>query len=184
MFEKYFPMTKFKTSLLKVVESFSKISLITEKLIRKDFFYRCTPIESLLQSTIECLYNYSCVDDLAVYLNTTLQSPTPLDKNQTRFSPNDTVDSIVQQMFIETCSLNVSYQQFFNECRPLSCSVTLTERNSFIIVFTTLVGLYGGLTTFLRFMVPTLLIWIFKFVALCKRRGAQIQVEPVVSNEH
>jgi hypothetical protein len=152
--------------------------------IEKFFFYRCTPLESLLQSTIECLYDDSCVDDLTVYLNMTLQSPIPLNENQTRFSPNDTIDSIVQQMFIETCSPNVSYQEFFNECRPLSCSITLTERNSFIVIFTILLGLYGGLITFLRFMVPTLLTWNYKLIILCKRRDRRIQAEPVISNGH
>ncbi|CAF1007600.1 unnamed protein product [Adineta steineri] len=115
----------------------------------------CTPLESLLQSTIECLYEQSCVDLLGIYLNMSLPNSTiPLYKNETRFSATDTVDSIVQQMFVETCSSNVSYNQYFEQCKPDSCSVTLFESGSFIIIVTTILGLYGGLTTFLKLVVP------------------------------
>ncbi|CAM2730546.1 unnamed protein product, partial [Rotaria socialis] len=77
----------------------------------------CTPLEALLQSTIECLYEQSCVDLLGIYLNMSLpNSSISLKKNETRFSSTNTTDSIVQQMFVETCSSNVSYNQYFEQC--------------------------------------------------------------------
>ena len=139
----------------------------------------CTPLESLLRSTIECLYEQSCVDLLSTYLNMYLSdSPTPLNKSKTRFSSNDTVDSIVQQTFIETCSSNVSYNQFFAQCQPHSCSVTLFESNSFILIVTTILGLYGGLTTFLKLIVPLLVFSTYKLIRKYKQR-AQIGVQQV-----
>ncbi|CAF3582183.1 unnamed protein product, partial [Adineta steineri] len=125
----------------------------------------CTPLESLLQSTIECLYEQTCVDLLGIYSNMSLpNSPAPLNKNETRFSSNDTIDSIVQQMFIETCSSNVSYNQYFEQCKPDSCSVTLFEPGSFIIAVTTILGLYGGLTTFLKLVIPFLVFSTYKLI--------------------
>ncbi|CAF3912120.1 unnamed protein product [Adineta steineri] len=137
----------------------------------------CTPLESLLQSTIECLYEQSCVDLLGIYLNMSLpNSSISLNKNETRFSSNDTIDSIVQQMFVETCSSNVSYNQYFEQCKPDSCSVTLFEQGSLIIVITTILGLYGGLTTFFKLVVPFLVFSTYKLIRKYKQRsqvGAQ-----------
>ncbi|UJR06785.1 hypothetical protein I4U23_011072 [Adineta vaga] len=117
----------------------------------------CTPLEAVLHSSIECMYEQACIDRLTMYLNLSSSTPTPLNQSETRFLSNDTVDSIVQQMFIETCSSNVSYNQFFQQCRPLSCSVTLIKRNSLTVVITALLSLYGGLTTFLKLVVPVLI---------------------------
>ncbi|CAF1007772.1 unnamed protein product [Adineta steineri] len=137
----------------------------------------CTPLESLLQSTIECLYEQSCVNLLSIYLNMSLPNPPiSLNKNKTRFSPTDTIDSIVQQMFVETCSSNVSYNQYFEQCKPDSCSVTLLESGSFSIVITTILGLYGGLTTFLKLVVPFLVFSTYKLVRKYKQR-AQVGVQ-------
>lgn len=139
----------------------------------------CNPLESLLRSTIECLYEQSCVDLLTTYLNTSLShSLTLLNNSKTRFSSNHTVDSIVQQTFIETCSSNVSYNQFFEQCQPRSCSVTLFGPNSLILIVTTIVGLYGGLTTFLKLIVPLLVFTTYKLVRKYKQR-AQIGVQQV-----
>ncbi|CAF1303056.1 unnamed protein product [Adineta steineri] len=94
----------------------------------KGYLVGCTPLESLLQSTLECLYEESCIDLLTTYLNMSLSNYlVPLNKSETRFSSNGTVNSIVQEMFVETCSSNVSYNQFFEECKPDYCSVTILE---------------------------------------------------------
>ncbi|CAF1406566.1 unnamed protein product [Adineta steineri] len=138
----------------------------------KGYLVGCTPLESLLQSTLECLYKHSCIDLLTTYLNMSLPNHfVPLNKSETRFSSNDTVNSIVEKMFVETCSSNVSYNQFFEECNPDYCSVTVLETGSFIIVITTILGLYGGLTTFLKLVVPFLVFSTYKLVRKYKQRA-------------
>ncbi|CAF0734638.1 unnamed protein product [Adineta steineri] len=145
----------------------------------KGYLVGCTPLESLLQSTLECLYEQSCIDLLTTYLNMSLPNHlVPLNKSETRFSLNDTVDSIVEKMFVETCLSNVSYNQFFEECKPDYCSVTLVEPGSFIIVITTILGLYGGLTTFLKLVVPFLVFSIYKLVRKYKQR-AQVGIQQI-----
>ncbi|CAF1007717.1 unnamed protein product [Adineta steineri] len=67
-------------------------------------------------------------------------------------------------MFVETCSSNVSYNQYFEQCKPDSCSVTLFESGSFIIIVTTILGLYGGLTTCLKLIVPFLVFSTYKLI--------------------
>ena len=137
----------------------------------------CTILESVLASTIECLYEQTCVELLTTHLNLSIPIPTLLKNNETRFSPNATVASIVQQMFIETCSSNVSYNQFFEQCHPLSCSATFVKRNSPIYVVTKLFGLYGGLTTALKVIIPFLVFPLGKVIRK-RRRTLQTKVHP------
>ncbi|CAF0984316.1 unnamed protein product [Adineta steineri] len=145
----------------------------------------CTPLESLLQSTIECLYEQSCVDLLGTYLNMSLSnSSISLNKNETRFSSTNTTDSIVQQMFVETCSSNVSYNQYFEQCKPDSCSVTLFESGSFIIVVTTILGLYGGLTTFLKLLVPFLVFSTYKLIPAASSNNNTTTIVNTDHEEH
>ncbi|CAF0764694.1 unnamed protein product [Adineta steineri] len=145
----------------------------------KGYLVGCTPLESLLQSTLECLYEQSCIDLLTTYLNMSLSNHlVPLNKSETRFSSNGTVNSIVQEMFVEMCSSNVSYNQFFEECKPDYCSVTILEPGSFIIVITTILGLYGGLTTFLKLVVPFLVFSTYKLIRKYKQR-AQVGVQQI-----
>ncbi|CAF1335115.1 unnamed protein product [Adineta steineri] len=149
----------------------------------KGYLVGCTPLESLLQSTLECLYEQSCIDLLTTYLNMSLSNHLlPLNKSETRFSSNDTVNYIVEKMFVETCLSNVSYNQFFEECKPDYCSVTVFETASFVIVITTILGLYGGLTTFLKLVVPFLVFSTYKLVRKYKQRAqVGIQQIPVTS---
>ncbi|CAF1008864.1 unnamed protein product [Adineta steineri] len=145
----------------------------------KGYLVGCTPLESLLQSTLECLYEQPCIDLLTTYLNMSLSSHlVPLNKSETRFSTDDTVNSIVEQMFVETCSSSVSYNQFFEQCKPDYCSVTIFEPGSFIIVITTILGLYGGLTTFLKLVVPFVVFSTYKLVRKYKRR-AQVGIQQI-----
>ena len=130
----------------------------------------CTPLEALLRSSIECLYGQECIDFLIMHLNLSLPSPKPLNMNETRFSSNASIDSIVQQMFIESFSSNISYNNFFKYCNPQICTVTLIKRNTVLIVLTTILGLYGGLTTFLKLVVPFLVPLIFRVIGKCKQK--------------
>ncbi|CAF1141419.1 unnamed protein product [Adineta ricciae] len=127
------------------------------------YFVGCTPLESLLQSTFECFYNQSCVDLLVTYLNISLPSSiVTLNKNETRFSMNDTIESIVEEIFIERWLSNISYAKFFEQCKPVACYITVTHRNSFLFAVTTVLGLQGGLVTFFKLVVPWLLLSVEK----------------------
>ena len=90
----------------------------------------CTSLEALLQSTIECLYEQTCLDLLIMYLDLPSTLPQQLNRNETRFSANATINSVFQEMFIETCSSTISYNRFFDQCHPLSCSVTVTNETT------------------------------------------------------
>ena len=118
----------------------------------------CFPIESLLLSSIQCLYNETCLDLIHSFINSSMTGNfTPLDTNIiSRFPQNITLNSIAQDLFIEALEANISFDAYFTECRPSFCSYSITKYWSILPIITTILGLYGGLTVALQLVVPYL----------------------------
>ena len=68
-----------------------------------------------------------------------------------------TVEELITSMFIEEWSSNVSYSTFFIQCKPLLCSYSVSQRKDILRITAILLGIYGGLTTILRFVTPSLI---------------------------
>ncbi|UJR22378.1 hypothetical protein I4U23_025440 [Adineta vaga] len=136
----------------------------------------CLPLQSLLRSTLECFYNQSCINMITSYVNV-LIVPQKLNLTNTRFLPNLLIDNLVQEMFIEFWSLNVSYEKFFQQCQPMFCSYKLIDRYNVLYVVTTIVGLYGGLTVLLKLVVPFIVRRLYDLFR--QNRRINIQVLPI-----
>ncbi|CAF4086492.1 unnamed protein product, partial [Adineta steineri] len=65
----------------------------------------CYPFESLLQSTLECLYNISCIDQLKSMYNYSNITFNPL--NNSLSSANTTVQSLIETLFVERWETDV-----------------------------------------------------------------------------
>ena len=134
----------------------------------------CSVVETLLRSTLECLYNQICISRL-VHFAATVDIVHPLAINlsamestlPSRFQVNTMVEDIVNALFVEQWHINVSYPVFYNQCVPIYCSYTLEEHNSFLNIASRLLGLYGGLTVSLRFIAPYLIKLALKIRGRC-----------------
>ena len=123
----------------------------------------CYMVEGVLQSTLECLFNAKCVQMLATILpmiNNT--DGYLLESSETKFSPNTTIETIVNALFVENWSTTSSFSNYYRKCAPISCTYTFTQTGSVIFIITTLLGLFGGLTIVLRFVVFNLVHWWYK----------------------
>ncbi|CAF1419135.1 unnamed protein product [Adineta steineri] len=127
------------------------------------FVSTCIPLESLLASSLECFYNSTCITQIFPSLNITEQ----LNAFQTsRYAINTTVEQILQNLMLEQWEPNISFSKFFTQCNITSCTYSITMGNDFLYVITALLGIYGGLTVFLRLIVPH----IVKFIVRHLRR--------------
>ena len=101
----------------------------------------CYPLETILQSTLECLFHPTCINntDNFIILNSSLV-------NSSRFPLNTTIESIVNKLMVEEFLNKTSYELYFDRCEPLSCSYSYNDKNDIIEGITNLIGLYGGLS--------------------------------------
>ena len=130
----------------------------------------CTIDSAVRQSTLECFYNQSCFDTLVYHLN--LTEPIHFDILNPNISSiyrrNDTIDDLLKNLMIEEWISNSSYQNYYENCLPSTCSYTKNSKTPLIIIITTLIGLLGGLVKILRIIVPML-------VRIVRRRRQQQQ---------
>jgi hypothetical protein len=132
----------------------------------------CYPLESLLKSTLECLYNVSCFS-LLQYVNRSFK---PLnDSHPSRYQKNSTVESILSQLMIEQWNNNINYEKYYNECSPSFCSYSYIEHNPILQVLTLLLGLYGGLTIIMNLVALLLVALCHKILIRYQRRHVQVQ---------
>ena len=123
----------------------------SENITIKGLKMGCTPSETLLASTLECFYDSTCINLLQQHTyNITFPASFPLATINTRFSVNSTIGQLVEEIFIEKWLTSTSYLGYFNECSPDLCSYAYVEQVNLLYTVTFLLGLYGGLTFFLK----------------------------------
>ncbi|CAF1598752.1 unnamed protein product, partial [Adineta ricciae] len=116
-------------------------------------------------SNLQCFYNQSCVSTLQSYFTGVLQfNATALDSSLTsQYSQNSTIQDLLNYLMVEEWDIRGNYTSYYADCRPSQCVYTYTVRNGILYIATTLIGLLGGLITFLRLLVPR----IVKFFVRC-----------------
>jgi hypothetical protein len=131
----------------------------------------CYPLESLLKSTFECLYDSACFSQLQI----SNESFTPLSISRaSRYSINSTVESILKELMIEDWPRNISYENYYTKCAPSYCSYSYLEYLPTIEIFTGLLGLYGGLMIINKVVVSmSMTLWQYAI----RRRNNRIQPE-------
>ena len=142
------------------------------------------PLQSLLMSTLECLYNDSCLFQIKAFINTTVSSTnfTTL-KLSSEYNANNSYDKIeilANKLFIQSWNNESSFKSYFNQCHPLTCQYTYQSRLILIYMITTIIGLIGGLTIALRLLAPLIVklapkVW--NYVTCQQRDNVVLTVE-------
>ena len=100
----------------------------------------CYPLESLLQSTFQCLYDQQCIDSTQ-----TFEAMNKSASKLSRFAINSSIESIVNHLLVEEYVRSITYEKYFNQCSPSSCSYSYTDKSNIIDGISNLIALYGGL---------------------------------------
>ena len=128
------------------------------------FYIGCYIIESLLQSTLECFYDQTCINTLQSYYRSPTQSNvTALNPSlSSQYFVNSTIQALINNLMVEQWNISEKYNSYYNACQPSECIYTYSGRNGIIYIVTTLIGLVGGLITVLKIGVPLLVNFVSK----------------------
>lgn len=126
------------------------------------FFTGCYALEALLQSTLECFFNQTCVDFVQVNVKPFETSNfTAIDSNSmTLFTPTWTIENITAQLMVDQWNSSISYQKYFEQCQPLLCTFLRARKHNSLYIVTKLIGLIGGLVTAFQLLVPIMVDFI------------------------
>lgn len=112
-----------------------------------NFFIDCFPVDGLFQSTLECFYSRSCMIEIDQHMYLSLGESfnfSALDSNQNW--PNETIESIVNRLMIDSWKKNLSYSSYYNTCAPLVCTFDYIGRSNIFVVVMTMISIFGGLS--------------------------------------
>ena len=154
----------------------SQLSFVTnaETFNVPGFYVGCYVIEALLQSTLECFYHQTCVDELQLYLspNSSLKVTALNSSLPSQYAENASIEHLLQNLMVEQWKWSPVYNRYYDECQPIQCTYSIETRNDAIYIVTTMFGIVGGLITVLKFVVPQ----VVKFVRKKMRRSSQSTV--------
>jgi hypothetical protein len=136
----------------------------------------CLPLDALLQSSLSCLYNQSCLDMIRASLY--YHKPIPVDilTYSSSMESNTTIETILSQLFVLKWSYHFSFDRYFNECNPQSCQYSYSIKYNRIYVITTLIALFGGLIQGLHFIISCMVLIIFKLYDFLKKKKNNVVV--------
>ncbi|CAF4068867.1 unnamed protein product [Adineta steineri] len=147
----------------------------------------CYTIDLLLLSTLQCFYTDSdCMNQLFYYINTTYPSagndsnlyahPLIYNQTSTRFPPNTSVSSIVEEMMIEQWNISLSFSNYYKACAPTYCTYTqITHAETFSELLVTLISTVGGLVMALRLITFQLVKIIFGLFQKKPKKQQQVR---------
>ncbi|CAF0785634.1 unnamed protein product [Adineta steineri] len=117
----------------------------------------CLPIDGTRLSTLECFFDSNCILNLTSIASTritTIWIAKPLNASTPSIYPSNTlIGSLVDSLFVEDWGIKSNYSSYFDSCAPDSCSYKYIDHNTILYIITTVLGLYGGLTVVLSFIV-------------------------------
>lgn len=136
--------------------------------------FGCSMIDSLMQSTFECWYNESCIQNFSYYTSQRLyvpfRAPKMLNLSMTKFDLKTKISSIVYKLMVEEWYSSTNYTAFFSICAPKSCNYTAMVRDDRSTVLGNIVGIYGGLKRILNVFIPLLAYLVYKMYLYCYHR--------------
>ena len=111
-----------------------------------NLFVGCSFLDGLVQSSLECFFNDTCLRRILSMIETDRLPPmTILDSNKTRYPINQSLDTIVESMMIEEWRDKINYTHYYNHCAPKYCTYEIKIQRSLWVVMTTIFALIGGL---------------------------------------
>ena len=142
----------------------------------------CTPYYALAQSTLECLFNATCINTTAHWISNLPSSswPKPLNSSlPSKYSVSEEMTTIYDQMMTDTWKITKQFSSYYALCAPTECTYTYIGRFDLLYLVTMLTGLFGGLIATLRLISPFLIQVYYHFRTLCtKRRQRQAICQP------
>lgn len=129
-------------------------------------YIHCYMLDTVLQSSLECWYYNSC---LANFMNSYDDDDTHISKNVTildlnfssRFPPHTLVETIVNEIMIEKWNKSISYDYYYQYCKPLYCSFAYQQR-SLTYMITIITSLIGSFSIVLRLICPVIVRIFFR----------------------
>jgi hypothetical protein len=137
----------------------------------------CIPLDSMRQSSLECLYNQSCIN--AISLQPNISQPKSLNKSLTRFPLNAKIGKIFDgSLFVETWQNKSNFEDYFFACAPQSLSYSYQARFHLGTIVPLSLSAFGGLFIAWKLLTP-IFIKIFSRIKQKRQSPSSVEQTPI-----
>lgn len=129
-------------------------------------FTGCYILDALRKSNLACLYNQTCLNNVANQLGLMYQmNIMPLNSSASQlFNPNMPVEILLDHLMVAEWKKMGSYQNYFDRCQPKSCAYSVRMReHDRVNMITTVLGIIGGIAAILNIVVFLLTNCLFEY---------------------
>ncbi|CAF1598111.1 unnamed protein product [Adineta ricciae] len=112
--------------------------------------FNCTLKDKVIQGGILIPVSWQ-IGEISIYL-VFQQKLHPTLSN--RYSPTTLTETIFNNLMIEDWIVTYSYDNYYSQCHPSSCSFTYEKKTDFAYLLTVIVSLIGGINLILRLISP------------------------------
>jgi len=136
-------------------------------------YLSCYFIDGLLKSTFECFYNVTCLKKLQVYMfpeYNPAQLVLEYPSNSSLYKMNSTVQQLLDVLFVEEWFRNITYELYYDKCKPRECHYTFIKRFELIYVITTTFSVLSGLVKVFHVLIPRIIEISHRLFQYFKRR--------------
>ena len=130
-------------------------SWVDPNFIVPELFSGFSVVDSVRISALLCFFSQSCVNRTVELLSqdATLTIATPsLAINTSQYSPDTLMRTVIDDLMIDRWNDEIDYERYYSQCKPLQCSYTIAMRGNLLYIFSIIVGIFGGLTIFLKLL--------------------------------
>ncbi|CAF1468291.1 unnamed protein product [Adineta ricciae] len=150
----------------------------------------CFILNSLLLSTLECLYSECCLSVLNYYINVAyMREYTNIlwfdahhlvyNPASSRFPPNTSIKMIIKEMMIEQRQSSFSFPNYYATCAPIYCAYSdRVYTYDFLQIVIKLISIISGLTVALRIFTPLIVNIVFYLLKPKLQTQPSSQVRP------
>ena len=126
----------------------------------------CSSFHSMFHSSLACWYSSKCYGQVTAYweerlstfsIRPSLLNPTDLH----HFNMNDTLKTIIEQGMINEVRTEPTFSDYLKHCIPKSCTYSIIERSSIILIFINLFATWSGLNVAMKLLSPALVYMIY-----------------------
>jgi hypothetical protein len=79
-----------------------------------------------------------------------------------KFRVNDTIETLFFNLMIDFWNVTPNFEGYYRSCAPHACTYQITQRMDRAHVVATILGVFGGLVTVLRLLVPIAVLFVHK----------------------
>ena len=117
--------------------------------------FDCLPMDGILASSLECFYDSTCLSMILQEYSTTIR-PSLLSW-RSHFPHNATLQTLADELMIESFTTVVSFSSYYAECRPNHCAYSYSHRLDWALTITLVASAFGGVSVVLRLITPWLI---------------------------